>query len=145
MGHTPAATVIPADAQIWFDTPNGGYPSHAPVSLLSSQIAAPQAAAAPQALSGAGAITLTEYKTDWTTGAADAGTLADGSFVGQRKLIQLIIFVGNGTLTPTTLVGGTTITFGTAGDCALLEWTTSGWVAIDLFNRADGATAPALA
>lgn len=102
-------------------------------------------AAAPQALSDAGAVTITEYKTDWTTTGAAAGTLADGAFVGQLKLIQLIVDGGDATLTPSNLSGGTTITFADAGDSALLLWNGSDWVAIDLFNRADGATAPVLA
>jgi hypothetical protein len=101
--------------------------------------------AAPQALSDAGAITITEYKTDWTTTGAAAGTLADGAEVGQLKLIQLIVDGGDATLTPSNLSGGTTITFADAGDCALLQWNGSDWVAIDLYNRADGATAPVLA
>ena len=102
-------------------------------------------AASPQALSDAGAVTITEYKTDWTTTGAAAGTLADGAFVGQLKLIQLIVDGGDATLTPSNLSGGTTITFADAGDSALLLWNGSDWVAIDLFNRADGATAPVLA
>ena len=93
-------------------------------------------AASPQALSDAGAVTITEYKTDWTTTGAAAGTLADGAFVGQLKLIQLIVDGGDATLTPSNLSGGTTITFADAGDSALLLWNGSDWVAIDLFNRA---------
>jgi len=99
----------------------------------------------PQALSGAGAITVTEYKTNWTTTGANAGTLADGSFTGQKKLVQLIVDGGDGTLTPSNLSGGTSITFADVGDCALLEWNGSDWVATDLYNIVDGATAPVLA
>ena len=116
------------------------------VSVTSNAIVGVHIAAAPQALSGAGAITITEYKTDWTTTGADAATLADGAEVGQLKLVQLIVDGGSdGTLTPSNLSGGTTITFADAGDSALLQWNGSDWVAIDLFNRADGATAPVLA
>lgn len=114
-------------------------------STVSNHIAPVMVAAAPQALSDAGAITITEYKTDWTTTGAAAGTLADGAEVGQLKLIQLIVDGGDATLTPSNLSGGTTITFADAGDSALLQWNGSDWVAIDLFNRADGATAPVLA
>jgi hypothetical protein len=99
----------------------------------------------PQALSGAGAITLTEYRTNWTTTGADAGTLADGDTIGQLKKIILIVDGGDGTLTPTTLANGTTITFADAGDYAVLMWTSSGWYDIELGNEADGATAPVLA
>lgn len=102
-------------------------------------------AAAQQNLSGAGAINVTTYYTAWTTTGAQAGTLADGVRVGQLKKIQLIVDGGNGTLTPTNLVGGTTITFADAGDYVLLMWTAAGWVPLELGNDADGATAPAIA
>lgn len=101
--------------------------------------------AAPQALSGAGAINVTSYYTAWTTTGAQAGTLADGVQVGQLKKIQLIVDGGDGTLTPANLAGGTTITFADAGDFALLVWNGVDWVAIELGNDADGATAPVLA
>jgi predicted RecA/RadA family phage recombinase len=101
--------------------------------------------AAQQALSGAGAITITEYYTAWTTTGADAGTLADGVQAGVLKKIQLIVDGGDGTLTPVTLTGGTTITFADAGDYAILQWDGSSWIPIELGNDADGATAPVLA
>lgn len=101
--------------------------------------------AAQQALSGAGAINITSYYTAWTTTAANAGTLANGVQIGQLKKIQLIVDGGDGTLTPTSLSGGTTITFADAGDFALLAWNGTAWVAIELGNDADGATAPVLA
>lgn len=102
-------------------------------------------AAAQQALSGAGAINVTTTVTKWTTTAADAGTLADGVILGQIKKIQLIVDGGDGTLTPVNLAGGTTITFADAGDFAVLQWNGADWVAIELGNDADGATAPVLA
>lgn len=101
--------------------------------------------AAAQSLSGAGAINVTSYLTKWTTTAANAGTLADGTFVGQQKKIQLIVDGGDGTLTPANLAGGTTITFADAGDFALLVWDGSDWNAVELGNDADGATLPTLA
>lgn len=101
--------------------------------------------AAQQALSGAGAATVTEYYTAWTTTSTDALTLADGTKIGQLKRIQLIVDGGTGTLTPTNLNGGTTITFADAGDYVILLWDGSGWTAIALGNDADGATAPVLA
>lgn len=101
--------------------------------------------AAQQALSGAGAANVTTFYTAWTTTSADAGTLADGNIKGQLKKIQLIVDGGNGTLTPTNLSGGTTITFADAGDFAFLAWDGANWVAIELGNGADGATAPVLA
>ena len=101
--------------------------------------------AAQQALSGAGAANLTTYYTAWTTTAADALTLADGVVKGQLKKIQLIVDGGDGTLTPTNLAGGTTITFADAGDFAILAFDGTDWVAIELGNDADGATKPVLA
>jgi hypothetical protein len=101
--------------------------------------------AVQQSLSGAGAINVTSYYTAWTTTAANAGTLADGSFVGQLKKVQLIVDGGDGTLTPSNLADGTTITFADAGDFALLRWNGTDWRAIELGNDADGATKPVLA
>lgn len=101
--------------------------------------------AAQQAISGAGAASLESYYTAWTSTGAQAGTLADGRYFGQLKKIQLIVDGGDLTLTPANLAGGTTITFADAGDFALLAWSGTEWVAIELGNDADGATAPVLA
>jgi len=38
---------------------------------------------------------------------------------------------GDGTLTPTSLSGGTTITFNDAGDYVILLWNGSAWVVIE--------------
>ena len=102
-------------------------------------------AAAQQALSGAGAINVTSYYTAVTTTGANALTLANGTFPGQLKKVQLIVDGGDGTLTPTSLTGGTTITFADAGDYALLLWDGDSWIPVELGNDADGATAPVLA
>jgi len=103
-------------------------------------------AVAQQALTDAGAINVTSYYTAWTTTGAAAGTLADGTVAGQQKKVQLIVDGGGAaTLTPVTLTGGTTITFADAGDYVVLVWDGSSWVAIELGNDADGATAPVLA
>lgn len=100
---------------------------------------------APQALSGAGAVNVTSFRTNWTTGSAQAGTLADGTRVGQLKHIQLIVDGGDGTLTPANFGDGTTITFADAGDFALLRWDGAEWWVVALGNDADGATAPVVA
>ena len=102
-------------------------------------------AAAQQALSGAGAINVTSFYTAVTTTGANALTLANGTFPGQLKKVQLIVDGGDGTLTPTSLTGGTTITFADAGDYALLLWDGDSWIPVELGNDADGATAPVLA
>lgn len=101
--------------------------------------------AAAQALSGSGAVEITNYYTSWDTTGGGAGTLADGAQVGQLKKVQLIVDGGDGTLTPSNLSGGTAITFADAGDYAILMWNGSDWVALELGNAADGVTAPVLA
>lgn len=100
--------------------------------------------AAQQALSGAGAITITQYYSSWSTSGAQAGTLANGTAKGQLKKIQMIGDGGDGTLTPVTLTGGTTIVFADAGDYVILIWSGTSWVALELGNDADGTSAPVL-
>jgi hypothetical protein len=80
-----------------------------------------------QALSGAGAVNVTDMLTSLTTtGAAQALTLANGT-VGQIKIISHIVDGGSAVLTPTTKIGFTTITFTAVGDSAMLIYTASGW------------------
>jgi len=101
---------------------------------------------APQALSGAGAVNVTSYFTAWTSGAAVAGTLADGTRIGQLKEITLVVAGGNGTLTPENFVDGATITFSVVGDNVLLRWTAAGWKLLRRYNVATGSpTTPAVA
>ncbi len=80
----------------------------------------------PQTLTGAGAVNLTTSTTWIVTTGADALTLADG-VEGQRKFIIMKTDGGDGTLTPTTLGNGTTITFDDVGDSANLLFTNSAW------------------
>jgi len=83
-----------------------------------------------QALSGAGAVNLTTVSTHWTTTAADAATLADGT-AGQIKVVIMKVDGGTGTLTPSTASGFTSITFDDPGDAVTLEFVaTIGWVVI---------------
>jgi len=101
--------------------------------------------AAQENLSGAGAISVATKNTFWTTTAADAGTLADGK-KGQFKVITMTVDGGDGTLTPTNLASGTTITFSNVGDTAELYFNGTDWVAVALYNMATGAiTTPILA
>ena len=102
---------------------------------------------AQQDLSGPGAITITEEYSAVTTTGADALTLVDGTFANQKKTITLIVDGGDGTLTPANIDGGTTIVFADAGDSVDLIWdkVNGYWVAIKLYNTADGVTAPVLA
>lgn len=61
-----------------------------------------------------------------TTGAATA-TLGATS-VGTVRTIVLVVDGGDLVLTPSVLVGGTTLTFAEAGDSITLVYTTVGWV-----------------
>lgn len=79
-----------------------------------------------QALSGAGAVDVVNSITEVTTTGADALTLADGS-EGQHKYIVMVADGGDGTLTPTNLAGGTTITFNDVGDAVHLLFTSGSW------------------
>lgn len=99
-----------------------------------------------QALSGAGAVNVTSYLTKFTsTGAAQALTLANGTQIGQLKKIYHVVDGGSGVLTPTSLSGGTTITFTSAGEFAILLWNGTAWVAVELSNTTAGGASPALA
>lgn len=82
-----------------------------------------------QAISGAGAINLTTKRTDITTTGANAYTLANGA-VGQIKKIVMVVDGGDATITPTTLLGYTTITLNAVGDSVVLEYGTGGWAII---------------
>jgi len=101
--------------------------------------------AAQQSLSGAGAVNITSFATKWTTTAADAGTLADGSFIGQQKVVVLVSDGGDGTLTPATFGDGTTITFADVGDLWWAVWDGTAWETLLTVNVASGDAGPAIA
>jgi hypothetical protein len=86
------------------------------------------------------AIPITHAYVAKTTGAdAEALTLADGSVIGQLLTIYLATDGGgDGTLTPTTATGWSTIVFADAGDQAVLMWTGSagGWRIWSLSGKA---------
>jgi hypothetical protein len=83
--------------------------------------------ASNQALSGAGAVNVTDMLTSLTsTGAAQALTPANGT-VGQIKIICHVVDGGSAVLTPTTKIGFSTITFTAVGDSAMLIYTAAGW------------------
>lgn len=77
-------------------------------------------------LSGAGALPVTSAIVEWTTTSADAGTLADG-VEGQHIFIILVTDGGDGTLTPASPGGYSTITFADAGDSVHLLFTNGKW------------------
>lgn len=84
--------------------------------------------------SGAGAISAATGATKLTTTGADALTLADG-LNGQLKRIVMIADGGDGTLTPTTKTGYSTITFNDVGDSVTLQfYTTQGWMILSNYG-----------
>lgn len=83
-----------------------------------------------QILTGPGAVDLTSRTTILVTTGADALTLANGAFVGQRKSVYMRTDGGDGTLTPATPNGFATITFNDVRDSVELEWTAAGWIII---------------
>ena len=88
-----------------------------------------------QALSGPGAVNITQPTTAFTsTGAGNALTLADG-VAGQLKTIVYVAEAAGGdtgVLTPTNLGAGTTITFNAVGDACILQFLGTEWWAISL-------------
>lgn len=87
-----------------------------------------------QSLSGAGAVDVTHLITEVTTTGANALTLADGTN-GQFKIIRMIVDAGDGTLTPTTKTGYSTITFNDVGDTVVLQFrTTAGWYIVSNYG-----------
>lgn len=77
-------------------------------------------------LTGAGGVDIITPITHIVTTSADALTLADG-FDGQKISIVMKTDGGVGTLTPTNLANGSTITFDDVGDSAFLEFTNGAW------------------
>lgn len=88
-----------------------------------------------QALSGPGAVNITQPVTAFTsTGTGNALTLADG-VAGQLKTIVYVAEAAGGdtgVLTPTNLGAGTTITFNAVGDACILQFIGTEWWAISL-------------
>jgi len=83
-------------------------------------------------LTGAGtpsAVSLTTTTTILVTTGAQAFTLANGA-AGQIKVITMLTDGGDGTLTPTSLQGGVTLTFGDVGDTVALVYNGVKWVII---------------
>ena len=84
--------------------------------------------------SGAGAVPVTASTVRLTTTAANALTLANGAN-GQLLTIIMVVDGGDGTLTPTTKTGYTTITFNDAGDAVTLQFmTTVGWMIVSNYG-----------
>jgi hypothetical protein len=90
---------------------------------------------APETLTAAGAVAITKAVTLISTGSSNlAFTLANGN-TGQLKfLVMSGDSGGNGTVTPTSLIGASSITFNDVGDSALLMYTASGWAVISNYG-----------
>jgi trimeric autotransporter adhesin len=84
--------------------------------------------------SGAGAVPITSGTVRLTTTGTDALTLANGAN-GQLLTIVMVADSGDGTLTPTTKTGYSTITFGDVGDAVTLQYfTTLGWMIVNNYG-----------
>ena len=98
----------------------------------------------PQALTAAGAVSITDAVTTVASSGAIALTLADGA-VGQIKVIVFITDGGDATLTPATMNDGTTLTFADAGDAAILMWLATGWQVIGAWGPGTPGAGPTIA
>lgn len=93
-------------------------------------LASPVLHSSTQAITGAGAISLTTSITELDTTGGGAYTLADG-VEGQLKFVVFVLDSGtNATITPTNLAGGTTLTFSNVGESALLLFTNANWTVV---------------
>ena len=82
-----------------------------------------------QAITGGGAISVATYYTAVSTAAAEAYSLANGTMVGQLKVIRMNVDLGDATITPATALasGATTITLNDVGDTVELMWNGTNW------------------
>ena len=88
---------------------------------------------APQALTAAGAVSVTHAITTIATGVGNIALTLGAGTTGQIKFITMITDGGgNATLTPSPLNGYATIAFGDDGDSVMLMYldATSGWTII---------------
>ena len=84
-----------------------------------------------QTVSTTAAVSVATALTLLTTTDSTASTLADGTIVGQIKIIVYDVDAGSTVCTPATASGFSTVTFTDAGDTIVLLWTTTrGWVCI---------------
>ncbi len=81
----------------------------------------------PDILTGAGAVDITASRCHFTDTGANALTLANGQDGQHLYIMQVGTSGGAGTLTPTNLAGGTTITFNAIGDTVHLMFSSGSW------------------
>lgn len=91
------------------------------------------------------AIPVTHRYVAKTTGGAEALTLANG-IPNQRLTISLVSDGGDGTLTPTTKTGFSTIVFADVKDTVTLEYIddTVGWIIVGAIGTAAGGGPPVI-
>lgn len=127
------ATVVTADRDIILPDAGGTFAvsATAPVTLSATGdigVDSTVVVTTVQQLSGPGAIDVISLITEITTTGTDAYTLADG-VLGQIKIILATdVSGGTGTVTPTTVQGGTTLTFDAVGESITLIYTSLGWM-----------------
>lgn len=94
-----------------------------------------------QALTDSGAINATTEITTLAVTGTDAYSMADGLYVGQRKIVRCILATGtpHGVVTPTTVsayaIGGTqpaSVDFMVAGQEVEYEWHADGWAIVNI-------------
>lgn len=84
-----------------------------------------------------GALSVSKGTSMISVSGAQAFSLANGTFEGQRKTIMCTAADNTGTLTPATFTGGTTIAFDAAKDQVVLQWSFSGgWRVVWLVGAA---------
>ena len=99
----------------------------------------------PEAITGAGAVSITTTLSTVASAGVIALTLADGA-QGQIKIIVMITDGGTATLTPATMNYGTTLAFADVGDSAILMWIgASGWQVISMAGTGATGRGPVIA
>ena len=99
----------------------------------------------PQALTAAGAVSITTTLTTIASSGVIALTIPDG-IQGQIKVIVMITDGGTATLTPATMNDGTTLAFADVGDSAILMWIgASGWQVISMAGTGATGRGPVIA
>jgi len=99
----------------------------------------------PQAITAAGAVSITTTLSTIASGGVIALTIADG-VQGQIKVIVMITDGGTATLTPATMNDGTTLAFADVGDSAILMWIgASGWQVISMAGTGATGRGPLIA
>lgn len=109
-----------------------GTPADRSDAFYTKAIAGLNALVASEAISAAGALDPDNYLTELTVSGTKAYTLANGTYVGQRKAIECVSAASTplGTVTIATMSGSRTdvaYVFSTAGARLELEWTSGGW------------------